>query len=579
MLNRLRSSWQRNLHAWLLALIAFGVYLPGFWFGAPHATGADRVQSWGVDDGTPLQPLADVHNVLQPKPDRNLGYPLMHSFVLVAAYSPYLGWLWLTGQFSLAGGATYPFGLADPVTALRALSLIAHFVAVLMGVGTVVAAWDAARALWGHRTAALAGLLAMTLFPMFYYSRTGNPDVPMLFYSSVAVAAFARSLAHGFTVRRAVWLGMFTGFAAATKEQIAALFVAAPLVLMWLLWREGKAADGWFSWKLWKAPLAGAAAAFLAFGFGSGLFVDPNFFFAHVQFASGRMQDLASGNVAFSDSYPRTWEGHLALARLLFDYLADCLTLPGVALSLIGIVWVARREPRFALLALLPTGYLAILFFSARAGQLRYVLPAALVMALFEARAVALAWESRRRILRLAGAGAALLVLALASLRGLDLTHAMLRDSRYAAAQWLATHAHPGAKVEFFGPSSNLPALAAGVESTRAAPFLGAVYRYDTGPDAVSAVLAGWRSRQPDLIIVLPDHSSTPGAPYNVTCPPEVYRGLLEGAYGYRLAAAFETPPLLPWVRRPELDYPSVNPPVRIFSRVDPARRSAGGDE
>ncbi|MGH9795270.1 MAG: hypothetical protein ACRD5G_10885, partial [Candidatus Acidiferrales bacterium] len=364
-----------------------------------------------------------------------------------------------------------------------------------------------------------------------------------------------------------------------TKEQIAALFVAAPFVLMWLLWREGKAADGWFSWKLWKAPLAGAVAAFLAFGFGSGLFVDPNFFLAHVEFASGRMQDLASGNVAFSDSYPRTWEGHLALARLLFDYLADCLTLPGLLLALLGMVWVARREPRFALLALLPAGYLAVLFYSARAGQLRYVLPAALVMALFEARALALAWKSRRRIVRLAGAGAALLVLGLASLRGLDLTHAMLHDSRYAAAQWLATHAPAGATVEFFGPSSNLPALAVGIQTTRAVPFLGAVYRYDTGPDAVSGILAGWRSRQPDLIILLPDHSSTPDAPYNVTCPPEVYRGLSEGAYGYRLAAAFETPPLLPWVRRPKLDYPSVNPPVRIFSRVDPAQQSAGGDE
>ncbi|MGH9861440.1 MAG: hypothetical protein ACRD5F_15595, partial [Candidatus Acidiferrales bacterium] len=410
---------------------------------------------------------------------------------------------------------------------------------------------------------------------------TGNPDVPMLFYSSVALAAFARSLAGGFTVRRAVWLGMFIGFATATKEPIAALFVTVPFVLMWLLWREGKAADGWFSWKLWKAPLAGAVAAFLAFGFGSGLFVDPNFFFAHVEFASGRMQDLATGNLAFSDSYPRTWQGHVALARLLFDYLADCLTLPGVVLALLGIVWVARREPRFVLLALLPAGYLAILFYSARAGQLRYVLPAALVMALFEARALALAWESPRRFLRLAGAGAALLVLGLASLRGLELTHAMLHDSRYAAAQWLATHAPPGTKVEFFGPSSNLPALAAGIETTRATPFFGAVYRYDTGPDAVSAVLAGWRSRQPDLIILLPDHSSSPGAPYNVTCPPEVYRGLLEGAYGYRLAAAFETPPLLPWVRRPALDYPSVNPPVRIFARVNPAPRSigAGGDE
>jgi hypothetical protein len=56
--------------------------------------------------------------------------------------------------------------------------------------------------------------------------------------------------------------------------------------------------------------------------------------------------------------------------------------------------------------------------------------------------------------------------------------------------------------------------------------------------------------------------------PHNITCPPEIYRGLLEGTLGYQLAAQFEPPPLLPWVRRPRLDYPSVNPPVRIFSRL-----------
>jgi hypothetical protein len=196
-------------------------------------------------------------------------------------------------------------------------------------------------------------------------------------------------------------------------------------------------------------------------------------------------------------------------------------------------------------------------------------------MALFEARAVALSWEGRRRVVRVAAAGAGLLVLGLALLRGVDLTHAMLHDSRYAAAQWLAAHAPPGTTIEFFGPSATLPALGPGVKTARATPFLGAAHRHETGPDAVTAILDGWRARRPELIILLPDHSSLPGAPHNITCPPEVYRGLLQGTYGYRLAVAFETPPLFPWVRRPALDYPSVNPPVLIFARVEAPPRSA----
>jgi hypothetical protein len=564
--------------ALLLALIALGLYLPGFWWGAPHATAPDRVQSWGVDDGTPLQPLADVHNILRPKPDRNYGYPLMHSFVLTAAYSPYLGWLWLTGQFTPAAAAAYPFGLADPVAALRTLTLIGRLVSVLMGVGIVVAVWDAARALWGERTAVVAALMAMSLFPMFYYARVGNPDVPVLFYSAVALAAFTRSIAGGFTLRRAIVLGVFVGFAVGTKEPMAAAFLGLPFALLYLLWREGRAAAGWLSWGFWKPPVACAFAAFIAFGAGSGLFVDPKFYLRHVEFSRERVATLASANIAHVRSYPYTWEGHWDLAVVLFNYLADCMTLAGVVLALAGVLWVLRREPRAALLALPAVTYLGILFWSARAGQLRYLFPAALILAFFAARAAVLAWESRHLALRGLGAAIAVLVIGLGLLRGVDLTHAMVRDSRYAAAAWLATHAPAGTTADFFGESGELPPLASGVATTRTLPYFGAVYKHDTGPAAVQAALDAWRARHPDLIILLPDHSSRPGEPYNATCPPEIYAGLLRGAYGYELAAFFETPPLLPWVRRPNLDYPSVNPPIRIFTRkAAPATASPGG--
>ena len=551
----------------LLAVIAFGLYFPGFWWGAPHATAADRVQSWGVDDGTPLQPLADVHNIIRPKPDRNFGYPLMHSFVLTAAYSPYLGWLYVTGQFSPAHAASYPFGLADPVGALRTLTLIGRLVSVLMGVGIVVAAWDAARALWDDRTAVLAALMVMSLFPMFYYSRVGNPDVPVLFYSAIALAIFARSIRDGFTVRRGLCLGAFAGFAVATKEPIAALFVALPPALVYLLWRDNRA-SGWLAWRVWKPALAAAAAAFAAFGAGSGLFVDPTFYMRHLEFSRERVETLVSASIAHVRSYPRTMEGHLELAGVLWNYLADAMTLAGALVAMVGVVWVLRREPRGALFALPAFTYLLVLFWAARAGQLRYLFPAAFILAFFAARALVLAWQSRQQALRWAGVAAGVSVIGLGLLRGVDLTHAMIYDSRFAAAQWLAARTSPGQRVEFFGESAELPPLSAEVQTTRSISYRGAVYQPGRGPAAVEQILAGWRTRQPDMIILVPDHSSPPGVPHNITCPPEIYRGLLDGAYGYQLAAQFETPRLLPWVRRPPLDYPGVNPPIRIFMRA-----------
>ncbi|MDZ4674383.1 MAG: hypothetical protein SGI84_08010, partial [Gemmatimonadota bacterium] len=77
----------------LLVVLALVLYLPGAWWGAPIATGPERIHGWAVDDETPLGPLAQVNNILHPQEVQNLGYPLLHSFLVVGAYAPYLGWM------------------------------------------------------------------------------------------------------------------------------------------------------------------------------------------------------------------------------------------------------------------------------------------------------------------------------------------------------------------------------------------------------------------------------------------------------------------------------------------------------
>lgn len=563
----------------LLGVLAFGLYLPGFWWGAPHATAADRVQAWGVDDGAPLAPMADVHNILQPKADRNLGYPLMQSFMITAAYAPYLGWLRVSGQFA-APAPAYPFGLADPAAALRNLTLIAHFLSVLAAVGAVLAAYDAARVLWGQRTAGLAGVFALSIYPMFYYARTSNPEAPLLLFSAAALAAFARCLMLGITTRRMMWMGIFIGAALATKEPTLATFIALPFVLLVLHVRRSKAA-GVRGKAFWQPLLAGALAAFIVFGFGSGLFVDPKFYFAHVEFARERVQILANAEIPWVKSYPRTLQGHVELFGALASYLVDAMTWPGVVLALAGALLAWRREPLTALVVLPAATYFAVLFWAARAGQLRYLIPVALVLSLFAARAAVWAWESRALWLRAAGATVAIMAIAIGLLRGADLTYVMINDSRYPAAAWLSQAAPAGATVEYFGESAELPPLAPTVITTRATEYRGAIVRPRLDAERIAEIRAGWQQRQPDFIILLPDHSSPPGAPHNVTCPPEIYQQLLDGSLGYRLVRHFKTPPLLPWVRRPALDYPSVNPPIRVFARQPdaPARGSQPSSE
>jgi hypothetical protein len=556
-----------------LVLASLVLYGSGLSWGIPHATAPDRDNSWGVDDGTPLEPLAEMHNIVAPSPDRNLGYPLMHPFMVSAAYAPYLAYLWATGGLATVSGV-YPYGLTDPVRALAVLSLIAHALSTVLGAGLVLAVYLAGRRLWDRPTGVVAALFAMTSFPMFYYTRTGNVDVPVLFFTALALAAFAYILVGGFTTRSAIVLGGGIGFALATKEPSFASFLAIPVVLLplhagRLEEKHQSGARAWLtSWSYWRLPLLVLLAAFLAFGAGSGWFVDSDRFYAHLAFARDRVGMLAGGNVAFIESYPHTWDGHVRLARAITGYLVDAMTWPGLVLAALGAGWTLRRDPRRAAFLLPAVTYLLILFWLARGAQLRYVMPAALTLAFFAARAVTVAWASRSSWIRYGVALSAVGVLGLSLLRGVDLTHAMITDARYDAARWLATRTRPGDRVEYFGASQKLPPLQAGVVTATAIEYRGAVYQPRSDEDASREIVAGWRSRRPPFINVMPDHSSAPGSPYSATCPPQIYDALQDGSIGYRLAAHFEAPALLPWVRRPLLDYPTVSPPIRIFVPV-----------
>lgn len=562
------SWWSRRRTPLLLALLAFVLYLPGFWWGAPEATGPELIHGWAVDDETPLGPLAQINNILHPQEVQNLGYPLMHSFMVTAAYAPYLGWLKLTGAWAGPSGGEYPYGFRDPVAALRGLTRIGHFLSVILGVVVVLGAWATARAMWDERTGIVAALVTMTSYPMFYYSRTGNVDVPMMAFVAIALAAYARTLRAPPTPGLAAILGVAAGCAMATKEQAGGLLIAmAPVVLV--LHAQAVRASGQRGWEAWKVPVVALGTVVMAFGLGSGLFVDPTRFFAHLAHGGERMELARSGVLWFIPTFDRSWAGNLGLAQLLAGFAAQVLTLPGLVLSGIGVVLATRHDRRALLLVLPAASYLALLYFATRTGQLRYLMPPAFVLGLFAARALALGWEARQRAWRGATVAVAALVMGLGLLRGLDLTWAMLHDGRYSAAEWLAAQSAPGDRVEYFGSAYKLPALPASVDLALAAPNLGPLRAPPRDAAATEAILSGWRERRPRFILISPDWSSFEGEPFPAACPPEVFEALTSGAAGYRLAATFETPSLLPWVRRPPLDYPMVNTPLRVFVPED----------
>jgi hypothetical protein len=102
----------------------------------------------------------------------------------------------------------------------------------------------------------------------------------------------------------------------------------------------------------------------------------------------------------------------------------------------------------------------------------------------------------------------------------------------------------------------------------RATTYLGMYDRPDVDTSAVANILEGWQDRQPKFILVIPDHTSR-GQPYNFTVPAALFQRLEGGRDAYRRAAYFHTPPLVPWLSPPPLDYPVVNPPIRVYARAD----------
>ncbi len=550
-----------------VVLLALAAYTPAFWWGTPYATAADRTNAWGVDDEPPLGPLAQAHDILHPKPvqNPNLGYPMLHPFMVLGVFAPYMGYEFLTGGVKNPT-VEFPHGFVDPVSSLRALTLIAHFLSVLLGVGIVLCAYEIGRVLWDERSGFASALCVLLMYPMFYYSRNSNVDVPVLFYTATALVAFAFIVRDGFTMRRSLIFGTLVGLALATKEPAFASFVFAPLVLLLLPNRESNSAP-WRNPGFWRAAMAGAACTFLAYALTSGMAIDYRRWIAHIHFVQTRLGEMESNDVAFIRMYPRTLEGSVQFAARLIQLLAQSMSWPGLALGAIGAAVMAAQRRRESLIALSAVGYLLVIFFSARVAMLRYLMPVAFVFSIYTGRALIMAWESRRTSMRLSAGALGLASALTLAAWAIDLTDGMLRDARYETAKWLVANAHHGDALEYFGSNYKNPPMPASLTSRIAIFNRGSNFRADTSEVAVKTVIAGWAERRPRFVVIIPDYTN-PGKEYAATCPPPIFRGLENGSLGYKRVAFFHTPTMLSWTQRPDLDYPVVNAPIRIYERI-----------
>ncbi len=539
----------RDRAPWLLGLAALVVYGIASWWGLPHASNALTIHGWDVDGVGGIAVLSELHSLLvKASPGWYRAYPVLHYLVLAVLYGPYMVYLKLTGGLS-APAAAYPFGLADPVGALRTLALIARGLTLGMAAGVVVATYLTARELWGRRAGVLAALFVLLLGPMVFYARTTNLDVPTQFWSALAALVAVRALRTELTIRRALLLGTLAALSVTTKDQAYGPWTLGLgyMALRCLLDQRGTPAQR----RRTALVLLGAAAGVYALA--SGIPMWPGRFVAHVEYVIGydhTFFNLQHAN-ALTTLRPSTPAGYLAL---LGDVLLACTAALGPVLVLagaagLGIAW--RRTPESRVLAWLAIGFVLLTLLPVHHMQYRYAMLPASVLACFAAYLLS---EGLRHPRLRAGALLVLVAgLGWQVLGAVDLTYQMLFDARYAAGTWLGGRVVAGDRVGYFGAAHQLPPLPLGVVPVTL--------------DRLPAPEQALRQGSVEWVVVAPDYFSDPAREHSVFLPDSTYRRLRDGSLGYRRVASFATAPL---TGRPLPYLPYVNPRVQLFQRVRP---------
>jgi hypothetical protein len=327
------------------------------------------------------------------------------------------------------------------MTSGRGLSL-----AMALGVLIVVA--RCGRELGDPLAGAMAAALVAFSVPFVYYAKTANLDVPYLFWFALSLLFFLCALRRAWT-RDFVRFGLAAAAAVATKDQAFALYVLMVPVLAWEVYRRrrGEGVRALADRRLAALVAAGVVAYVLL----AGVAVNAGGWRAHVRLIMGPA----------STSFRMFDQGLGGLAELLWQtarHLVFVLGWPALLACLAGVALAARdrARPRALLSTLVPVvSY--VLFFLGIVLYVydRFLLPVALVLALFGGLALATALRAPSRWPRVLAAA----VLAFAAARAASIDILLDHDSRYVVEDWLRREVGPSPLVAAVGPLEYLPRL------------------------------------------------------------------------------------------------------------------------
>jgi hypothetical protein len=526
---------------------ALGLYAIAIHWGLPEASSAERIHPWGTDEIAPLGFGELYYTLLAADPRYDPRYPLLFYAIEALFSAPYLLYVWLIGGLANFS-PVFPHGLTDPVTALQGLTLAGRLPSLLAGAGTVTLAYLTGRKLWGGKAGSLAGVIVLLLYPMFYYSRTSNVDMSMLFFSSLGVYWFAAILQDGLSVRRATWLGSSAALAIATKDSAYPVFAG---MAVWLLLEQYRMAKkGGADWKpFWRAALTGLGVAAGVYLAASGMLFNPERYRIHVNFILHGSPE--SQQVGYYYSTPATFQGYLEIAAEYFTVVMRSLGVPFMLLFLAGLAIGWRRDRRVVGLALL-----GILMCAAIVAPVRFVLPrftliTSYLFAFVAAYGAAAGLAASRRWLRMLTGVVFAAGVVWAGLHAADLTQQMLNDSRVALVQQMRPLLRPGDRVA----TPNL-------DGPWNFPRLDSSLSFDTLPRQGAMLTELPKTNRPEFILIITTHEKIEQG--DEFLDPALYEKLVEGEMGYQVVV--DQRPAY-WFGRSM--FTAVNPRVIVLMRDD----------
>jgi len=393
--------------AGLVAMLAVGLALRlvGLTWGLPDAT---HLFSYHPDEFHSLRGALSLA-FGDPNPHFfNYGSLYLYLVALAAALADCS--LFTSVAQAVPGGPVMP-------EAIRAWTLDARVVTVIMGLGTIAAVWALGRRLWGERGGLAAGLL-LALAPLHVlHSHYATVDVPGALFVALALL-FAVRMARAMTLRDAAWAGVAAGLAASVKYS-GGLVLAAPLTAWIAAWWHARATA-----EAERPPLAAlllppvlALAAFAATS--PYTFLDWPSAWRDISFEMAHMR--AGDDLWLLATWPSGWLFHLSGLALGTGFVMLAAAAVGLAVGIAN----GRRE-------LAPVVVFGLVAFAVMVGaQVRYaryeiaLLP---VIAVLAAGVVSLdAQDDGRGRLAVAWRAAAVAVLIIGSTAGAGIVdHRML---------------------------------------------------------------------------------------------------------------------------------------------------------